>query len=118
MNFTLLVPILLLTITFHILRRRHILHKSNATLAASLSCLPSITIRDPLGISRLLAVKAYLKKKKLPLLYGEAYAKYARFTIPLPLPGMTGFITAEPENFQALLSTEAKRMFFKPRGRS
>ncbi|KAF8247998.1 cytochrome P450 [Wilcoxina mikolae CBS 423.85] len=99
-----LVSLFALYLTHHFYRsyQARLLHSSFP------ACKPGIKIFDPFGLRRIRNVIKHVRQKRFLFYLGSVYKQYNRNTLPLPLPGMTGYITAEPENIRALMSTEFK----------
>ena len=116
MNVLVLFPALIVAIIFQLTSLYRRFHQSHAdkTLAKHLKCQPPLIIFDPFGISQVLSLRAHMAQGRLWHYFRSQYALHGRFTLPLSFLGKSGFVTADPENLQALLVTQAKSVFLPP----
>ncbi|KAA8895538.1 cytochrome P450 [Sphaerosporella brunnea] len=78
------------------------------TLAVALLTVFCCTIVPHLR--RLHTILHFIKTKQLPLYPGTLYAEHNSFTIPFPIPGKAGLLTAEPECIKTMMSSEFKNV--------
>ncbi|MCJ1464378.1 hypothetical protein MMC07_002991 [Pseudocyphellaria aurata] len=104
------------TFVFYVLRTKFIRHRRQAAAIARLGCQPPPRVRHraPFGLDLLYELYQADRKKVVPEYLRERFARAGATTYSSELLGATTFSTIDPENLQAILSTQFKDFCLGP----